>query len=199
MHIDPHMAQDIADLGVRLSDTVARNTFSAIGGKIKAIKTKSDDRTKIQELEGIIYDLIDDKQELEQIAKAYKEKFIAQQISQENIEYITKNIIPALKRLIEASGDGNGVAAANMEKTLDILKSILSVETLTVLQLLGFNFKEAIGEPLTLLLQKFITSKAPLDLQSNAEHNKLMMAFNVELVKVAQDKDATERWERLKR
>lgn len=158
MNIDPHTTQEIADLSLRLGDTVARNTVSAIGDRIKAIKAKRDQRETIQELEEIIYDLIDDKNELKSIIEAYKEKFVAQRISQENIEYITNNLIPVLKELIEASSDENNAAAANMDKTLDVLTSVLSVETLTVLQLVGFNFKQAIGEPLTLLLQKFITS-----------------------------------------
>jgi hypothetical protein len=158
-------------------------------------------RAIIEELEEIVYDLIDDKNELKRIADAYQEKFVAQQISQEEIEYITKSIIPVLKKLIDqASSDENSaLAAANMEKTLDVLTPLLSVQTLTVLQLLGFNFKQAIGEPLTLLLQKFITSKAPADPQSTFEHNKLMMAFNLEVAKIAQDEDATGRWERLKK
>ena len=42
---------------------------------------------------------------------------------------------------------------------LEQIKSLLSVETLTIMQLLGFNYKRAIGEPLTLLLQKTIESK----------------------------------------
>ncbi len=202
MHIDPHTAQDIADLGVRLSEATVRNTAGAIRDKIKAIKTNREQRGVIQELEELIRDLIDDKAELEQIARAYKDKFIAQQISQEDIEYITETVIPILKELIAQtpSNETNAaVSVASMEKTLDILESILSVEMFTVLQLVGFNFKQAIGEPLTLLLQKFITSKAPADPQSNVEYNKLMAAFNVEVAKIAQDKDATERWERLKK
>ncbi len=201
MHIDPHTAQDIADLGTRLSETMVRNTASAVSDKIKAIKAKRDQRAAIEELEEIVYDLIDDKKELKRIADAYQEKFVAQQISQEEIEYITKSIIPVLKKLIEqASSDENSaLAAANMEKTLDVLTPLLSVQTLTVLQLLGFNFKQAIGEPLTLLLQKFITLKAPAGPQSTFEYNKLMMAFNLEVAKIAQDEDATGRWERLKK
>jgi hypothetical protein len=199
VHIDPHTAQDIADLGARLSEATVRNTAGAIRDKIKAIKTKREQKEVIQELEEIISDLIDDKNELKQIAEGYKEEFVAQQISQEEIEYITQTVIPVLKELIEASDNGNSAAAANMDKTLDVLTSILSVETLTVLQLLGFNFKQAIGEPLTQLLRQFIASKTPVDSQSNAEYNKLVMAVSLEVAKIAQDKDATERWERLKK
>lgn len=63
--------------------------------------------------------------------------------------------MPVLQRLIKESGDD---AAA--QKTMDLLKPVLSVETLTVLQLLGFNFKRAIGEPLTELLNQKIMSLA---------------------------------------
>ncbi len=197
--IDPHMAQQIADLGVRLGETAVRNTAGAIADRIKTVKAKRDDKATIHELEEIIYSLIDDKNEVVQIAQAYEQEFVAQKISQKDIEYITNSFIPVLKKLIEqASNDENSAAAANIEKALDVLTPLLSVETLTVLQLLGFNFKQAIGEPLTLLLQKFITSKVPVDPQSNLENNKLFMTFNIELLKVAQDKEASERWERLR-
>jgi hypothetical protein len=43
---------------------------------------------------------------------------------------------------------------------MEIIKPLLSVETLTVLQLLGFNFKQAIGEPLTELVAGLIAAKA---------------------------------------
>lgn len=106
-------------------------------------------------------------------------------------------MIPILKELIaQASGDpNNAINTASMAETLEIAESLLSVKMLTVLQLVGFNFKQAIGEPLTLLLQKLILSKAAADTQSNVEFNKLSMAFNVEVAKIAQDQDATERFE----
>lgn len=199
MNVDPHVAQQIADLGVRLGEAGIRNTAGVVYDKIRTVKAKNNAQETIHELEEIISNLIFDKDELIGIAQTYKQEFVAQQISEDDIEYITTSFIPVLKELIEQTSSGeNSAAAANMEKAIDSLAPLLSVEMLTVLQLVGFNFKKAIGEPLTLLLQKFITSKAPVGPQSNTEYNKLLMAFNVELVKVAQDKDATERWERLK-
>lgn len=195
MNVDPQ----VADLGARLTDTVLRNTAGAIANKIQTVKAKKDDKATIHELEEIISSLIDDKNELVQIAEAYKQEFVAQQISQEDIEYITDSFIPVLKDLIkQSSSDQNIVGATDIEKTIDSLTPLLSVETLTVLQLVGFNFKKAIGEPLTLLLQKFITSKVPADPQSNLEYTKLVVTLNTEALKVAQDKDASDRLERLR-
>jgi hypothetical protein len=86
-----------------------------------------------------------------------------------------------------------------MERSLDVLAPFLSVETLTILQLVGFNFKRALGEPLTMLLQKFITSKVPADPQTLQEFNRSVMTLTTDLAKVAQDPDATGRLLELKR
>ncbi len=199
MNVDPQVAQQVADLGIRLGDTVLRNTAGAIADRIKTVKAKKDDKATIHELEEIISSLIADKNELVQIAQAYEQELVAQQISQEDIEYITDSFIPVLKDLIkQTSSDQSGGGATNIEKTIDSLKPLLSVEMLTVLQLVGFNFKKAIGEPLTLWLQKAITSKIPVDLQSDVEYTKLVVTHNTEALKVAQDKDASDRLERLR-
>jgi hypothetical protein len=195
MDVDPQ----VADLGVRLADTVIRNTAGAIADRIQTAKAKRSDKETINELEEIINSLISDKNELVQIAQAYEQEFVAQQISQEDIEYITTSLIPVLKDLIkQTSSAQNGDGATNIEKTIDSLTPLLSVEMLTVLQLVGFNFKKAIGEPLTILLQKAITSKVPVDPQSNVEYTKSVVTLNTEALKVAQDKDASDRLERLR-
>ena len=43
-----------------------------------------------------------------------------------------------------------------INQIIDVLKPLLSIETFTILQLLGFNFREAIGIPLTKLVNKSI-------------------------------------------
>ena len=44
---------------------------------------------------------------------------------------------------------------------LEIIKDLLTKETLTVAQLIGFNFKAAIGQPLTELTERAILAKVP--------------------------------------
>ena len=55
------MEQQLIDLGVRLSEALLKNTASAISTKIKAIKSKKEDKETINELEEIILELISDK------------------------------------------------------------------------------------------------------------------------------------------
>ena len=58
------------------------------------------------------------------------------------------------------------------------------------MQLLGFNYKKAIGEPLTLLLKKTIESKIPGDTMINSK-------WALAMANIALDKDATERYYKL--
>lgn len=149
------METELTQLSIQLANTAVRNSATLVAERINAARTRKKDQETIAELEEIVNELVADKAELVRIAQAYEEEFVAQRISAENVAYITTNIVPVLQRLIKESGDD---AAA--QKTMDLLKPVLSVETLTVLQLLGFNFKRAIGEPLTELLNQKIMSLA---------------------------------------
>ncbi len=55
--------------------------------------------------------------------------------------------------------DENTLKMEEVKSLLEILKPILSTETLKILQLLGFDFKAAVGEPLTELVRSAILSK----------------------------------------
>lgn len=197
MHIDPSsMNPEVVDLGLRLGEAVLRNTVGAVSDKIRTIKEAKTDKEKITALEALINDLLEDKNELVRIAEGYKQELVAQQISEDDIRYITDKFIPRLEELVKQTA--SGAAAATMQQTLDGIKSLLSVEILTVLQLVGFNFKRAIGEPLTELIQKLITSQGPHDPQSQLEVARLNAAINTELAKIAQNKSATERWKQIR-
>ena len=187
--------KQVAELGLKLAEAAVRNTAGAIASKIQATKAKKNNEGTIQELEEIINTLVSDKNELVRIAQAYEQEFVAQQISKKDIEYITTKFIPVLKDLIKQTSADD----AKLQKTIDDLTPLLSVETLTVMQLLGFNYKEAIGKPLTLLLQRAITSKTTADPTENAELQKLYVRYNTELLKVSQDKEASERFEQLRK
>lgn len=145
--MDPELTQ----LSLQLANTAVRNSASAVAERINSARTRKRDQETIAELEEIVNELVADKAELVRIAQAYEEEFIAQRLSPENVEYIIGSVVPVLERLVAESGDETAV-----QKMMDLLQPVLSVETLTVLQLVGFNFKRAIGEPLTEVLQQRI-------------------------------------------
>lgn len=55
------MDPQLVDLGVKLTEALAKNTASTIFTKIRAIKAAKDDKATISELEEIIQELISDK------------------------------------------------------------------------------------------------------------------------------------------
>jgi hypothetical protein len=169
--MDPQL-QMLAD---QLADTTIRNTAGAIADRIATAKARKRDQETIAELEEIINGLVSDKSELVRIAQAFEQELVAQRISVTDIEYISANFVPLLGQLIESAAASNGEDAAAARKTIDLILPLLSVETVTVLQLLGFNFRKAIGEPMTELVSKLILSKAQADPTLTLELNRLYL------------------------
>ena len=166
-----------AQMAANLIEATARNSASIISNKIKASKAKKDNKETINELEEIISDLLADKAEIQRIAQAYEQELVSQKITKEDIQYITDNLFPILIDFVPEKD----------RDQIEQFKKILSVETLTIMQLIGFNYKQAIGEPLTILLKKVIESKIPMDAKTNADYVLAMASL-------ANDKDATKRY-----
>jgi hypothetical protein len=145
------MDPELTALGLQLANTAVRNSASTVAERISSARTRKRDQETIAELEDIVNELVADKAELIRIAQAYEEEFVTQRLSPENVEYIIRSIVPVLEGLMAESGD-----EAAVQKMMELVQPILSVETLTVLQLVGFNFKRAIGEPLTEVLHQKI-------------------------------------------
>src|SRR5690625_1443270 len=92
---------ELIKASVSLTKFLAQNSTQAIGDKIRASKAKSNNEETINNLEEIINNLIAEKNELISIAQTYDEQLIAQKISEEDIKYITNNILPLFEKLIE--------------------------------------------------------------------------------------------------
>ena len=168
---DPIIIQSAANL----AEIAARNGASIISDKIKKARANKDLQKTINELEEIINDLIADKNQMQMIAQSYEQELISQKITEDDIKYITKNILPIFKEFIPD------------KIQIEQLEKILSVETLTIMQLIGFNYKQAIGEPLTLLARKTIESKIPMDSKVNIEYVLAMASL-------AKDAESTKRY-----
>lgn len=184
------MAADLMSLSLALADFVAKNRIPAIFDKMKATKESGDKDKIISNLETIINDLIQEKNQVIQIAQAYDEQLITQKISEDDITYITTTIIPLLEELMENSDNEN---AQNISKSLDMIKPLLSKEMFNILQLLGFNFKQAIGEPLTVLIRGMISSKTPTSSEQTIELQIQSEKRQTEYFKIIQDEEASKR------
>lgn len=149
-------------LFTNLAAATAKATTSEIYSKVKVVKENKNKDQVIGELMSIINELIDSRETLLSIAQDLKGKLIAQQISDKDIKYIINTIIPMLENILQSEGEKTEEKEEEEEarkKTIDQIKSILSEETLKILQTLGFNYRQAIGEPLTQIVRDWILSK----------------------------------------
>ena len=97
-----------------------------------------------------------EREEAVRIAQAYKSELERIVISDEDIEHLhntVSRILEIVKSFQLASAMLKGEdELAKVEKQVasyEQIKALISVDTLKTMQLLGFNYKAAIGEPLT--------------------------------------------------
>lgn len=148
--VDPEVTLVLGNL----AEIATRNTAAAIQTRISASRASKQKDEAITQLVEIVNELLDDKTQLLTIARALEGQVLAQRISPDDIAFITETLIPALESILRQSG-------TDAVEQLEMLKAIISVETLTVLQMIGFNFKAAIGEPLTEVVKGYVRKLAP--------------------------------------
>lgn len=172
------MVDPISALAKQLTIVALNNTATDVANKVEKARAHTEKDKTIAALEEIINELVGDKSELTRIAQAYEQEFVSQKVTEKELTYITDNVLPLLDKFIPQT----------QKETVAQIKSVLSVETLTIMQLLGFNYKRAIGEPLTVLLQKTIESKIPAD---PADAQKV----NLVAMEIIKDPEASKRYE----
>jgi hypothetical protein len=179
------VSPEIQALAISLAGSAIRNTAQGVSDRIKGLKVGNNDLETINGLEQLVNDLIADKNDLTRIAQAYQAELVAQRLSMGDVQYITETIVPLVEKLAGSTGNGASDKSSQMMETL---KPLLSIETVNVLQLLGFNFRKAIGAPLTELVERAILSKAPGD--AALEIQRLQLEREVGYIAIAQDQAA---------
>lgn len=140
-------------MGISLSTMAVKGTVSAVNTKIKAIKMEKDLESVKNKYDEIINELLSEREEAVRIAQAYKNELEKIDISDYDIAHLhntVKNILEILKV----------ISPQTPVETYEQFQQLINVDTLKAMQLLGFNYKAAIGEPLTELCSSAIFSKA---------------------------------------
>lgn len=168
----------IESLLMSIAPILTKNTAAVIADRVKAAKAKSDKEQSIQELSDLINELISENADLRTATQAFQQQLVSQQITSGDIQYVNETVIPLIEKL-------NGVSEIPMQSEyLNTFKELLSPNMLSVLQLLGFDFKEAIGKPLTELVRGLILSnlrKATIQTDFiNLENNRLSISKDPE-------------------
>ena len=135
----------LSTMGIALSNLAVKQTVYSINSKISTMKNEHDVNTVRKQYNEMIDELISERGEAIRIAQVYKNEIDRIQINDEDIEHLQNTV----SRIIDA------FKGRDPEKPMDTfvqLKELINADTLKTMQLLGFNFKTAIGEPLTCLL-----------------------------------------------
>lgn len=139
------------EMGANLASLAVKGTVSAVYHKINAIKAEKDIAIMRSKYDEIVNELLSEREEAIRIAQAYKHELDRYEISDEDIGHLHNTVGKALEILRKMS------PTAPIEDFTQI-KELISTDTLKTMQLLGFNFKAAIGEPLTQLCAGAILS-----------------------------------------
>lgn len=110
--------------------------------------------------------MLNEREEAVRIAQDYKSELEKVVISDEDIQHL-HNTVSRILEIIKKSqissaelfGEEAVEAVKSQVESYEQIKELISVDTLKTMQLIGFNYKSAIGEPLTLMLKNFILSK----------------------------------------
>lgn len=153
----------ITQLGANLTELAVKGTTTAIHGKIQSVKTEKNTEIIRTTYDEIINQLLSEREEAIRIAQAYKEELDRVVISDEDIEHLHNTVTKILEIIKWMSPQNQSVG--NFEQ----IKELISIDTLKTMQLLGFNYKAAIGEPLTNLCANAISN---LGNKTNGNSNK---------------------------
>lgn len=141
----------LAEMGANLTALAVKGTVSAIGTKIKAIKMERDADAIRNKYDEIVNQLLSEREEAIRIAQTYKSELERYEISDDDITHLHNTI----GRVLEIFATMNPDIPIN---SYEQIKELISIDTLKTMQLLGFNYKAAIGEPLTKICSEAITS-----------------------------------------
>lgn len=148
----------LAEMGVSLTTLAVKGTATAINTKIKSIRYEKNIEKIRNTYEEIVNELLSEREEAIRIAQAYKTELDKIVISDNDIEHLHKTVSRILEILkhfqLISNTNKNQEAVDGFEQ----IKELISVDTLKTMQLLGFNYKSAIGEPLTQICANAITS-----------------------------------------
>lgn len=157
---------ELLGLGATLTELAVKGTATAVSSKLKAIKEEKNVERIRSTYDEIINELLNEREEAVRIAQAYKSELEKVVISDEDIQHLHNTVSRILEIIKESQvasatllGEEAVEAVKKQVESYEQIKALISVDTLKTMQLLGFNYKVAIGEPLTLMLKNFILSK----------------------------------------
>jgi len=164
--MEEQIAGAIATIGTDLAILAAKGTAVTVTNKFQAIRNKKQHDEICNSYEEIINELVAERAQAIAIARAYETELQRYEITDEDIKHLQSTIGNALDILKSLSPDRDF-------DYYEQFKSLISVDTLKAMQLLGFDYKRAIGDPLTDVCAEMIRTKlSPNQPKSNKNQSQ---------------------------
>lgn len=179
--MDANYAQPLVEMGVSLAELAVKGTASAVNKKIRAAKEIKEVEKLRATYDELINEVLLEREEAVRIAQAYKSELDRIVISDDDIEHLhttVSRVLEIVKMFQLAAAVTKGeteTARINAQsESFEQIKELISIDTLKTMQLLGFNYKAAIGEPLTQICANAIASLGAKskNLQPNKNANR---------------------------
>lgn len=154
---------EIAALAVALDTILNSGVVDKASDLINTYKNNKDNDKLIQIYETIFNDLIDENTKLKNISMNYRNEINQIYLSDQDIKYLQETATRVLNLLLPENEPENSQSRDDILKFIELIQ----VDTLRTMQLLGFNYREAIGKPLTDLVANSIQNY--LSVQNNLE------------------------------
>jgi hypothetical protein len=177
--MDAMYTQPLIDMGVSLTELAVKGTVSAVSKKVRAAKEIKEVEKLRSTYDEIINEILLEREEAVRIAQAYKSELERIAISDEDIEHLhntAARLIEIIKSFQLVSAMAKGPEEVEKVKkqieSYEQVKELISVDTLKTMQLLGFNYKAAIGEPLTQICATAISNFGNKQKQNSNQQKK---------------------------
>lgn len=162
--MEQNITEALTKAGIELTSLAVKGTATMVNSKIQSVKEEKNADKLRNTYDEIINELLTERDQAIRIAQSYKEEFEKVTISDSDIEYLHSTLKQVITMLTTFSP-----TSEEQINSMNAFIELLSKDTLKTMQLLGFNYREAIGEPLTEVCAEFIHKK--LGQRSNISSN----------------------------
>lgn len=152
--MEPYITEALVKAGIELGTLTFKGTTTLVNSKIQSLKEERNADKLRNTYDEIVNELLSEREQAIRIAQAYKEEYEKVHIDDKDIEYLHNTLEQVISLLSSFTSVEDG-----KEDSMKQLVALLNKDTLKTMQLLGFNYKEAIGEPLTEVCSNAIRNK----------------------------------------
>ena len=154
--MDEEKISSFAEKEAELENLVKSETVNAVNEKIQSLKTENDADKLKSYYDELIHEVLQERSKAVMLAQMYKYELENIVISDKDIEHLQKTIGSFFEILIQSymieadpEDEEQMKEIKSYQNGLNALSCMINADTIKTLHLMGFDYKEAVGRPLT--------------------------------------------------